>query len=196
MLTGVNKPARPSPLEGALTLLRREGPGALTMRNVAAEIGVTATALYRHFDDKSDLMRAVVREVYGVFRQCITVPDRKDPLDALRDACGRFLRFARAHPDYYRLLFVEAHGIGIDRYPGDFHSGRSPAFRHLTDLVRRCIAAGLFRKGNPADIALTLYAQMHGLVMLHFAGRFANDDMLFERFYVDSIDRLITGLAA
>lgn len=194
MLTNVNKGRRLEPTTAALSLLRREGPAALTMRNVAAEAGVTATALYRHFDDKTDLLRAVVREVYAVFRHHLTGELPADSEAALSVACDRYLRFARSHPNYYRLLFAEAHEIGIDRYPEDFQSGRSPTFRVLKSLVGRCMADGVLCPGNEADIALTLYAHMHGLVMLHLAGRFRHNETLFERFYHDSIGRLIGGL--
>jgi AcrR family transcriptional regulator len=194
MLTIVNKRRPLAPTAAALALLRREGPAALTMRNVAAEAGVTATALYRHFDDKTALLHAVVHEVYAVFHDHMIGELPGDSAAALSVACDRYLRFARSYPNYYRLLFAEPHEIGIDRYPKDFQSGRSPTFRALKSLVARCVADGVLSSGNEADIALTLYAHMHGLVMLHLAGRFQYNETLFERFYQDSIARLIDGL--
>jgi AcrR family transcriptional regulator len=181
----------------ALALLRRDGPGALTMRNVADEAGVTATALYRHFASKEALLAEIVRAAYAVFRQSLMgqVPTG-DPEVWLRLAFDRFLRFALEHPNYYRLLFVEPHGIGIDRYPDDFRAGRSSGFRQLRDLVAASMRAGVIAgqsSRDAADVALTIYAHMHGLITLFLAGRFP-DARVFQRFYLESLDRLLSGL--
>ena len=102
----------------ALAVLRRDGPSGLTMRAVASEAGITATALYRHYPDKDALVQAIVRTVYGIFRQHLIgeVPGT-DAAIWLRLAFDRFMRFGLEHPNYYRLLFVEPHGFGIDRRP-------------------------------------------------------------------------------
>ena len=197
MSTPVNKASgrRIPPLQAALRVLRRDGPAQLTMRTVAAEAGVTATALYRHFDNKEDLLRAVIREAYAVFRSYLTVAlDGSDPGVWLQLGFSRYLDFALRHPHDYEILFVTAHGLAIDHYPDDFRSGRSATFRHLTGVVRACMEAGVLREDDPADVALTLYAHMHGLVMLHRSGRFRDDDEVFRGFYFASLGRLVEGL--
>jgi AcrR family transcriptional regulator len=171
------------------------------MRTVAAEAGITATALYRHYPDKDALLKALVKHVYGVFRQHLIVAiDDGDPVTWLRIAADRFLRFALEYPNYYRLLFHEPHNIGIDRYPADFVRGKSPTFRQLRDLVRAGINSGVIDANSAgdaaaADIALTFYAHIHGLIMLRLAGRFP-DDRAFQRFYGHSVERLLNGLLA
>ncbi len=176
-----------------MAVLRRDGPSQLTMRAIAAEAGVTATALYRHFASREELLRAVIREAYRIFRTYLVVEHREGgPAAWLRLGFDRYLRFALEHRNYYLLLFAEPHGLGIDRYPDDFLSGRSPAFRQLRDVVQANIDAGVLRPTEAADLALTLYAHMHGLVMLHFAGRFQSD-RVFERFFHASLERVLRG---
>ncbi|MEX2583299.1 MAG: TetR/AcrR family transcriptional regulator [Gemmatimonadota bacterium] len=191
-------------LPPALALLRREGPDSITMRNVAREAGVTAAALYRHFADKDALVQEIVREVYSRFRAALDAdpedadPKDGDPLSALRSASLRFLRFGLHNPNYYRLLFAHPHGFGIDRYPDDFRSRGSRGFRRLREVVARGMRDGVLA-GDPSsdagDVALTLYAHMHGLVMLSLAGRFP-DRGEFEAFYATSFDRLLRGIGA
>ena len=196
MLTAGNRRTRLDPVAAALRVLERNGPQALTTRAVAAEAGVTATALYRHFADRQALLDAVIAEVFQVFRKAMLAPAAAEGSDAsLRVAFDRYLRFALDHPNYYQLLFAEPHRIRIDRYPTDFHSGRSSTFRALRDVVGGCMDSGVLRNDEPADVALTLYAHMHGLIMLHFAGRFGDDDRTFERFFHRSMTHLVTGLA-
>ena len=82
-----------------LTRLRRA-----LMRHVAAEAGVTPTALYRHFASKDALLREVRREVYRVFRpSSIAELPHGDRSVWLRLACDRYLRFTLGHPNYCRL---------------------------------------------------------------------------------------------
>jgi AcrR family transcriptional regulator len=185
-----------SPLAAALAVLERDGPDQLTMRAVAAEAGVTATALYRHYADQQALLAALVTTVYQGFREAmLAASPAPASLGSLRVAFDRYLRYALEHPQHYRLLFVEPHRLKIDRYPSDFVSGRSPTFKALRDIVAGCMAVRLLRAGEPADVALTLYAHMHGLIMLHFAGRFGDDARVFEAFFHRSLDHVIDGLA-
>lgn len=185
---------RRTPLEAALAVLRRDGPAQLTMRTVAAEAGVTATALYRHYADKDALMSAVHREVYALFRSRLVAEVSRPPAELLQLACDRYVAFAIEHPNYYRFLFMEPHGVRIDHYPEDFRSARSPTFRQLRDVVERCMAAGVLRAGDATDVALTLYAHLHGLVALHLAERFGGDDDVFRGFVRRSLDHLLQGL--
>ena len=84
--------------------------------------------------------------------------------------------------------------LPIDRYPDDFVAGKSAGFRHLRDVVAEGMARGALRAEEPADVALSVYAHMHGLIMLHFAGRFGDDDALFTSFFRRSMEHLLTGL--
>lgn len=178
-------------MSAARRVLARDGSAALTMRNVASEAGVTATAIYRHYASKDELLRALIRERYDVFLQYLAdAPAGRRPLDRLSAVFDRYLDYAIDHPRSYELLFIAPDGIGIDRYPADFNSGRSRGFRQLRGLVEECIAAGQMREGDAADIALDLYAHAHGLVMLHRAGRFGGRNDVLRRFFRRSLARL------
>ena len=192
MLTLVNQSDGAERVIGAARrVLARDGAAALSMRNVASEAGITATAIYRHFASKDELLRALIRERYDVFLQYLAdAPAGRKPIDRLVAVFDRYLDFAIEHPRAYELLFVSPHGISIDRYPTDFNSGRSRGFRRLRALVEACMAAGQLREGDATDVALDLYAHAHGLVMLHRAGRFGGRSDVLRRFFRRSLARL------
>ena len=178
-------------LAAARRVLANDGSAAFSMRTVAAEAGITATAIYRHFKDKDALLQILIREQYELFLHYLAeTPDASRPFDRLMAALDRYLDFALEHPNGYELLFIAPHGIAIDRYPTDFVSGRSRGFRLLKSAVEACILAGEIRDGDAADIALDFYAHAHGLVMLHRAGRFAGRNDVMRRFYRRSLARL------
>jgi AcrR family transcriptional regulator len=191
MLTPVDAPTGAERvLAAARRVLATDGAASLSMRNVATEAGITATAIYRHFEDKDALLAALIREQYDLFLGYLQDATGRRPIDRLLAAFDRYLDFALEHPHGYELLFVAPHGVSIDRYPADFNSGRSRGFRLLRTVVAACIEAGEMRPGDPTEVALDLYAHAHGLVMLHRAGRFGGRDDVMRRFYRRSLARL------
>src|SRR4051794_29619277 len=70
-------------VQAAAALLDRTGdPDRVTIRGVAAEVGVAPTAIYLHFADRDELMVTVVEERFAEFRRAIDDADPGgDPLD-------------------------------------------------------------------------------------------------------------------
>lgn len=58
-MTGRRRWSTDEILDTAVTLLRRGGPESFSMRKLAAALGTDSSSLYRHFRDKTDLLRAV-----------------------------------------------------------------------------------------------------------------------------------------
>lgn len=56
---------REAVLHGALALADREGLGGLTIRALAADLGVTPMAVYRHVRDKAEIVDALLDVVVG-----------------------------------------------------------------------------------------------------------------------------------
>ena len=57
------------------------------------------------------------------------------------------------------------------KYPEDFRAGLSPTLGVAADAVAEAMNAGLLRKDDAWDVAMTLWAHTHGLVALYRAGR-------------------------
>ncbi len=145
----------------ALELLESEGPAGLSMRSVAARVGVTAPSLYKHFPDKDDIETALIgegfREAATVFGQAVRDPeDPEDPLGAI----GRAYRaWARAHPHLYRLMTHKA--LQRDRLPIG-----------VEDAAAAPLVAAV---GGDEHLARAAWALAHGLTSLELAGRFPPD---------------------
>ena len=59
-------------LEEAVRTIQTHGVEALTLRTVGERLGVSRTALYRHFADKPALLAAVGREGFRLLRLALT----------------------------------------------------------------------------------------------------------------------------
>src|SRR5688572_10368039 len=94
-------------LQAALRTIQKHGFAALTLRAVGDELGVSRTALYRHFADKSALLTAVAAEGFRMLRVQLSEAwegkGRGLPgFDAMGEA---YVRFALEHPWHYRVMF-------------------------------------------------------------------------------------------
>ncbi len=93
-------------IEAALRRLDDAGPDAVTLREVAADVGRSTQAIYSHFRDREGLMHALrVRITVDMAARSrahverLAAPD----LDAMLEATGlSILDFALEHPHFYR----------------------------------------------------------------------------------------------
>ena len=152
----------------ARALYFERGPDAVTMRAVAERVGVTATALYRHFADKDALLREVVGEGSRLLgSHLFRALEAATPLERLRATAMAYLDFALAQPQAYRALFEPAAD------PDDVspvQRQRGAVSRFVRDRVREAMDAGVIAEGDPDGAAMTLWSLLHGLASLHQAG--------------------------
>src|SRR3954466_815537 len=94
-------------VEAARHILEDLGPEALSMRNVAAEIGIRAPSLYEHVADKRALESAIIaaglQEQGVALREALAGPEGSDPLSAITHA---WRRWGLAHPHMYNLIYA------------------------------------------------------------------------------------------
>jgi AcrR family transcriptional regulator len=154
-------------VSAARALYFERGPDAVTMRAVAERVGVTATALYRHFADKDAILREVVGEGSRLLgSHLFRALEAPTPLERLRATALAYLDFALAQPQAYRALFEPAD----EEETSPVYAQRGAIRRFLRDRVREAMDAGVLAEGDPEGTALTLWSLLHGLAALHQAG--------------------------
>lgn len=184
-------------LASARTLYLEGGAQAVTMRGVAEQVGVTATALYRHFDNKEDLLTELIGQAFATFGAYLhRALGGKTPMERFVRSSESYLDFALEQREIYRTIFMSPVPKTEDR--PDFNSHRfDPAstFQFLVDRIRECVDSGDLRKGDPEEVAVTVWAHVHGLVSLQICGSLDLTDEQFREVYRTSVKRLVTGLA-
>lgn len=181
-------------LAAARELFLTGGAEAVTMRSVAERVGVTATALYRHFDSKEALLQAVIRAGFEGFGSYLyRALEGATPVERLRLSGERYLEFALEQPQMYRTIFMAPRPTEAPCEPEK--PGQAPTFRFLTDRVRECMLEGLLRQDEPEAVALAIWAHVHGLVALHLSGALGVPEATFREAYHGSVQRLFAGLA-
>lgn len=159
-------------VEAAAELLAGEGPAALSTRRLAREVGTSTMAVYTHFGGLPELVRAVVREGFARLGQHLdAVPETDDPLADLAALGEAYRANALANPHLYAVMFGSASLGGYRLHDDELDEGRY-TFDVLVAATKRTIDAGIFRTGDPQDVAAQLWAATHGFVMLELAGYF------------------------
>ena len=159
-------------VDTAVLMIQKDGIQALTLRRVGARLGVSRTALYRHFDGKEALLARVASEGFKRFHEALSAAvaraeaRRTDPMAAMATA---YSQFARSHPSHYQTMFS---GVLTDggRYPELQRCGEA-AFNVLVDAIRRGQADGRIRRGNPVPLAEITWALSHGIATLGMANQ-------------------------
>ena len=102
-------------LGAACDLLVTGGLDGLSMRKLAKQLGVTAPALYRHYESKETVLVDVVGEAFKVFAQYLhRALEGRTPVERFRLTGRSYLAFALEHPQYYALLHAAHEIMGHD----------------------------------------------------------------------------------
>ncbi|WP_027344406.1 TetR/AcrR family transcriptional regulator [Hamadaea tsunoensis] len=143
-------------VEAAREILESEGPDALSMRRVGAQLGIRAASLYEHLRDKQALEAALISVGFEESAELFTraVDGAADPVAALAKA---YRDFARRQPHLYLLM-----------------SGRPLRRDLLSPGVEEAAARPLIEAvGGDVDLARAVWAFLHGMVVLELHERFA-----------------------
>ena len=164
------------------------------MRRVAAVVGVTPMAIYRHYPGRASLLNALADE--GFKQLAARLALRKVPggvAARLAKMMEIYLEHALQNPRLFELMFLKPRE-GARSYPRDFKAGRSPTANLLAKVVQSGMDSGYFRKGDAWEIVFEMGALSHGLILLYLGGRMAVPPARFRAFYRRSFKRFIHGI--
>jgi AcrR family transcriptional regulator len=156
-------------IEEGLKLIGAGPAEALSLREIARNVGVSATAVYRHFPDKAALLGALCTEGHGMmasaFREAMA---GKGDAQSAFVAMGRaYVQFALAHPALFRLMMAQSGGPVAAPPPGA--ADGSDGMQILVNAIE-----GLFGSEMPARMRearrLKAWSLVHGLAMLMLDG--------------------------
>jgi AcrR family transcriptional regulator len=161
-------------IEAGLGLLAEREADTLGLREVARAVGVSATAVYRHFPDKGALLGAMARE--GLER-LYAAQDRAGKRGF--GAVGRaYITFALENPALFRLIFANS----PQHSPLDWNSDDPDTMPLLRMPKVRDIAE---KQGETAArlFALQSWALVHGLAVLLLDRQVTADAATIDAFF-------------
>jgi len=174
-------------VEAGLRLIEEQAVDDVSLREVARSVGVSATAVYRHFPDKAALLGALAGE--GLAR--LGSAQREASEAAGGGAAGfnatgiAYVRFALANPGLFRLVFSKSRRAG----PQDWGERSNDAMRMLQENAVRLVGRD---RGEAAArlFALRAWALVHGLAVLILDGQVEPDMAAVEAVIAEHVSSL------
>ena len=156
-------------LEAAERIFVAEGYEGATIRKIADEVGVSSTALYMHFPDKScillEICQATIRQLLERNAEIAVKP--MDAVNRVKLMLETYMRWGFDHPNAYELVFSNVGrlppNIGEEETTADLGAQCYDVF---SGVVREIAAEGRLRTGTADSAAQTLWASCHGVVAL------------------------------
>jgi AcrR family transcriptional regulator len=180
----------------ALRVLEKEGTAAVTMRRIAKAVRVTPMAIYHHFPNREALLKTVTDrefEKLAAFMDARQASGRHGDRDRLLRVMDYYIDYAFKHPKVFDYVFSQ-YRTDARRFPRDFRARRSPTMNRVADTVAGAMARKEIRKDDVWEVAMELWAHVHGYVALFRAGRFALSEKQFRALCQRSLKRLVNGL--
>ncbi|MFO7566513.1 MAG: TetR/AcrR family transcriptional regulator [Enhygromyxa sp.] len=169
-----NAGLREAIIQTSLELGSQLGEEGLTMRGIASRLGVSATALYQHFESKASILREI--RVYGIdlLYDALSpaLEHEGDPVEKLRDVTRRYINFARQNQWLYQVLMEHDQLEWTELAPEEIARSLRP-LRAVREAMAAGKEAGVWREDVNVELAaFQLWASVHGLCSLLNNGRF------------------------
>lgn len=159
-------------LDAGAVLIEQEGISGVSLRAVAKEAGVSHSAPYRHFKDKNAMLRGIAATGFEILGrrllQAVQVYP-ESPENQLISAGVAYVELAIESPQRHNLMFGGA--LPNDESDRSLEETSNTSLRGLANIIRHGQARGVFREGNPDDLALAAWSLVHGFAMLATTGK-------------------------
>jgi AcrR family transcriptional regulator len=155
-----------------MELICEGGAGALTIRGVAARAGVSHAAPAHHFRSLMELRTAVAAQAHRDFTAMMesAIAEAPDtPRDALLAACIGYLRFARANPGLFQVMF---NPVGVNKEDETLHAASEASYGVLARVCKP-LAHG---SAGPRGTEILVWSLIHGFSSLALLGEFTTED--------------------
>jgi len=171
---------------------------ALSLRGVAREVGISAPSVYRHFNNKAELVTTVHDVTYRALAVVMSSAGESaaaagaDPWERVRATVTAYRRFAIDKPRRYRLMFSLEYEP--ERRPSSTDHPVDTALRAWTDTTDAYLAeAAPGRRGEAQDVGIHLWTALHGqLVLWHtLPSPFAGDEAILIELEESLLRRLL-----
>src|SRR3954447_7267540 len=153
-------------LKSAERTLREKGAGALSLRELARDLGVSHAAPGRHFKDKQALLDALALEGYERLNQALGAAAAQPGLDfeeRMTALARAYLGFAVEYPELLELMFARKHRPDSS---AQLAAAVDQSLGSLTRMFAEAQERGEIVQGDPERITMVAAANLHGLAAL------------------------------
>lgn len=158
-------------LRAAAELFVENGYEGFSMRKVAEKIGYSATTIYRYYENKDDVLFAIITDGFREFSNQLKSAAKNvaDPVERV-EAIGRaYIYFGLKNPVYYQLMFMQRSDLLQQPFEKDGVVTPLQSFTILRQAVESLENRPAISK-NPEHYSSVLWALVHGVTSLAING--------------------------
>lgn len=186
-------PLRDRILEISRKMLFSDGYRSLSMRKVAKSVGVSATSIYLHFQNKDHLLHTLIEESLEDLSSAIEEKSQKaaGALEQFELLMRGYVDFAMNHPEKYQIIFMVQPGE-MAPYPKEKFRKARKIYEHLTQSIEQGIREGVMEVEHPVMASYSVWAQLHGVISVILTERL-DKRIDLKLFIEESIDHIMQG---
>ena len=153
-----SKTDRQAILSVAVKELARGGIRDLSLRNIAASLGLAPNAIYRYFSDRRELEAALSSEAARQMEVALRkASEGRVPLTAIREMSGAYIKFAKHNRHLYEAMM----SFHVPEHDATSHES---LWTFTVEQVQRIAGSD-----RAAQASVALWAFLHGAVALEAA---------------------------
>ena len=159
-------------LEEAAAMIAEGGTASVTMRALGKRLGVSRTAPYRHFEDKTALLVAVAASGFKRLSERLRRLQAGAPessVERVRRMGEEYVRFALENPAHYRLMYGKE-AMSRESLP-ELREAGSDLFEQLVAVFKAYQQSGGIKRQDPRAQAYVAWSAVHGLASLLIDGQ-------------------------
>lgn len=181
-------------LETSRDFLVEQGLGRMSMRKIARKVGVTATSIYLHFQNKDELLHTLIEETIEELNAHLEAASKNNgtPREQLFNLGRAYVDFAMNNPGKYQIVYqVRADEMG--RYPKEKFRKARRGYKLVSSIIRESNKRGETREMAPDLAAYVFWAQLHGLMSVVLSKRL--DVRVSQKAFIDKgLEQIVNGL--
>lgn len=186
-------------VQAARKIVAEHGVAGLSLRRLAADLGVTAPALYGHVGNKENLLRLVAAEEYRELATRMRTVDEPDPVRRIKANAFVYFQYALESPGRFGVLFAFRPWAPTDLADAEgdptLHPDAAEMFEVAVASVREAVEEGLIDRTDPFEAALCVWAAVHGAVTVALLGLGLGEGVEL-RLFEDVVDTVLVGMGA
>ncbi len=177
-------------------LIATNDQASLSIRAIAAAVGVTPPSIYLHFADRNDLVFAVCERQWAQLEQAMSEAAEgvSDPWERIGRRGYAYLRWGLDNPEHYRILMMSRPDHTPERLQDERLADTAGLIPAAEDLAAAVAIGELAVADDPMEAIKILWMMIHGMVSLLISKPeypFGSVDELYDRM----LDVVYRGLA-
>ncbi len=155
--------------DAALDLFLEHGVRQTSMRKIAEAVGITAPALYRHYQNKAEIFIEIMMHCFREFTQYLSQGLKKrTPRTRLQAIGEQYAQFVIDHPREYRMMFLTEWGEDLAPLHQEGQDETWQSYQFLVDRVAEMQQTNeLTDKLDSEQIAHAIWSVVHGQAALY-----------------------------